>query len=64
MGHPETVVDVLPAPHSAIHLGDLDLDDAAVGRIVNSDGCGGRNAPNTPVLVLPYRFELIRKVAA
>jgi hypothetical protein len=25
---------------------------------------GGRNAPNTPVLVLPYRFELIRELAA
>jgi hypothetical protein len=25
---------------------------------------GGRNAPNMPVLVLPYRFELIREVAA
>ena len=25
---------------------------------------GVRNAPNTPVLVLPYRFELIREVAA
>jgi hypothetical protein len=25
---------------------------------------GVRNAPNTPVIVLPYRFELIREVVA
>jgi len=25
---------------------------------------GGRNAPNTPLLILAFRFELIREVAA